>query len=526
MNTKRSLFCVIFGIAAVMVALGIFFVAKVIPGFGKKTEESNGKNSRPIVGAEVTNKEADPDKLSDGNKDDSSHGDVSIDSKEITKITFAVPNVSEIDENYLRLFNQELLKDGHPYQLEIQYVEYDTYVTDLEPLLKEGKVDISFMGVGDGSNNIVRLLKSGAVVNLDEILTTDAGKTLYDAFPKALWEAGKCDGHIYSIPNATWSDFGLYVAFNKDYISDEAIEKWDGTIEGIYEIIKGVNWDDASAPRFQYLVSDYDFDALIGCDIRNGILYDYDTMQIENPLESEKLIGYLRMLEKMKNEGFIGKDVSFYQNTAYADYEDALKAGNCLVVLSFVSPDGDGLGGNFELKEIPPIIEPRINGSIGIANNPDKIDACIEFLSLLYGQEKYGNLLIYGRLGEDYKLENGYAVNLDGSDKSCAPWRETWMNLFIHLYPARGEQFAENRKESIFSFYDHAEISPFIGFMPDCNNENIISDDMDAFLKALNKNTLDEAVSTYSEKLKSDGIDECLNTLRSQWESYQEESKV
>ena len=462
MKTKRSLFGVIFGIAAILVALSIFFVAKVIPEFGKKTEDSNGKNSQAIVGTEDANKNADPDKLADANKGGSSDDDVSTDLQEITTITFAVPNVSEIDENNLKLFNQELQKDGHPYRLEIEYVEFDSYVADLEALLKEGKVDISFMGLDDGSNAIVRLLKSGAVANLDELLTTDKGKALYEAFPKSLWESGKCDGHIYSIPNATWSEAGLYAAFNKDHISEETIEKWDGTIEGIYEIIKDVKWDDDAAPRFQYLISDYDFEMMLGCEIRNGVLYDYDTLQIENPLESEKFLGYLRMLEQMKSEGFIGKDVSYYQNTSYVDAEDALKEGNFLVVLSAVTPEGDGLGGNYVVKEIAPVLPTRVNGSIGIANNPDKIDACLDFLTLLYGEEKYGNLLIYGRFGEDYKIEDGLAVNMDGSDMPCAPWRETWMNLFINLYPARGEQFAQNRKESFFSFYDHAGLSPFV----------------------------------------------------------------
>lgn len=521
MKTKRGLISVLLGITALVVSLGIFLVAKVIPEFGNKKEESTGSVSRPVASATDQDEAKDPVALTDGDKGTSPDGTAPVDPKELTTITFAIPKVGEIDENNLRLFNQELQKDGHPYQLEIVYVELDTYIADLETVLKEGKADITFMGLGDGSNSIVRLLKSGELVNLDEILTTDKGKALYEAFPESMWETVKVDGHIYSIPNATWNDAGLYAAFNKDHISEEAIEKWDGTLEGIYDMIKDVKWDDTAAPRFQYLLTDYEFDSMIGCDISNGLVYDYDTMQIEDPLESEKLIGYLRVLEKMKKEGFIRDSVSFYQNTAWTDEEEALKAGNFLAVLSSVTPEGDGLGGNVVIKELAPVLRTRINGSIGIRNNPDKIDACLDFLTLLYGQEKYGNLLIYGRFGEDYKLDDGFAVNMDGTDKQSAPWRETWLNLFIHLYPARGEAFSENRKEAFFSFYDNAKISPFAGFVPDSDKELVISDDVDAFLRSLNSNTVDEAVSTYSEKLKKDGFDDYLNTVRSQWEAYQ-----
>ena len=525
MKMKRSLLFVLLGLAALVVSLGIFLVAKVIPEFGNKKEESTGTVSRPVASATDKDDAKDQVTPTNGDKDTSPDGTAPVDPKEITTITFAIPKVSEIAGKNLRLFNEELQKDGHPYKLKIVYVDLETYVEDLEPVLKEGKADISFMGLGDGSNNIVRLLKSGELLNLDDILTTDKGKALYEAFPKSLWETVKVDGHIYSIPNATWNDAGLYAAFNKDLISDEAIEKWDGTLDGIYDMIKDVKWDDKAAPRFQYLVSDYDFDSMIGCDISNGLVYDYDTMQIENLLESEKVIGYLRVLEKMKREGFIRDTVSFYQNTVCEDDEEALKAGNFLAVLAPISPEGDRLGGNYVIKELAPVLRTRINGSIGIRNNPDKIDACLDFLNLLYGQEKYGNLLIYGKLGEDYKLEDGFAVNMDGTDKQSAPWRETWLNLFIHLYPARNEHFTENRKAAFFSFYDNAKISPFAGFVPDSDKELVISDDMGAFLLSLNSNTVDESISAHSDKLKADGFDDYLNTVRSQWEAYQKDKK-
>lgn len=541
MKMKRTTLLSLLAIAMVVVSLGIFCAIKLLSKDGKKTQESAVQTSRTIEttqkvaavsekkseknsGKKTTSEQKTADQKETAPIDSKAADEkktAPVDPKDIVTITFAVPDVNKVDEMKLKIFNQEMQKDGHPYQLQIEYVDYNTYVTDLEGILKAGKTDISFMGLGDGSNSIVSLLKSGAVVKLDEILTTEKGKTLYEAFPKSMWETVKCDGHIYSIPNATWSDAGIYAAFNKDHISDEAIENWDGTVDGIYEMIKDVKWDDASAPRFQYLISDYEFDMMIGCDIRNGLLYDYDTLQIENPLESEKFIRFFRKLEQMKKEGFLAENVSYYRNTAYADEEEALKEGNFLAVLSNDPLEKSELGGNCVIKELAPVLQTRINGSIGIANNPDKIDACIDFLSLLYGQKKYGNLLIYGRFGEEYKLEDGYAVNLDGTDKEIAPWRETWMNLFIELYPARGEQFANNRKESIFSFYDHAKISPFVGFVSDGDIETVLSDDMSAFLKALNGKTLDEAVKEYSAKMKSDGIEDHLNAVRSQWEAYQ-----
>mgnify|MGYP000450092589 CR=1 FL=1 len=74
--------------------------------------------------------------------------------------------------------------------------------------LLPGKTDVAFLGLGDenGNNPAYDLISSDLVLNLDDVLSKDQGKTLYDAFPKNLWEMAKCDGHIYSIPSAFADD--------------------------------------------------------------------------------------------------------------------------------------------------------------------------------------------------------------------------------------------------------------------------------------------------------------------------------
>mgnify|MGYP000293812711 FL=1 len=75
---------------------------------------------------------------------------------------------------------------------------------------------------------------------------------------------------------------------------------WDGSIDGIYQILKASEWDNSKAPGFQYLINGYVFGDMIGCEIRNGLCFDYDTMSVENPLESQKFTEYLKGLDKMK----------------------------------------------------------------------------------------------------------------------------------------------------------------------------------------------------------------------------------
>lgn len=461
-----------------------------------------------------------------GKKDESrttistSQEDQNVVNADVTKITFAVPDFCKVDSNHLKLFNEELQNDGHKYQLEIKTLSNEDYFSNLENELKNGNVDVAFLGLGDGSNSLISLINSGLLLNLDEILSSEKGKALYDSFPKTLWESVKCNGHICSIPNANANDLGVYAAFNKDYIEEAAIESWDGSIEGIYKIIKNVKWNDEEAPRFQYLVSDFDFADMIRCEFQNGLLYDYDTMKIENPLESEKFINYFKVLEQMKSDGYLADSVSYYQNASYADENANLTSGKFLVVLATGEPDEYLLKNNICIKQTTSYLSSRINGSIGISKYTGNQDAVVDFLGILYSEEKYANILIYGKQDEDYKLADGFPVNMDGSEVHDNYLAKICLNLFINVHPVKDDIFTHNRKETFFAFYDDIKLSPFIGFEADYANAGTISNDLELFMENLSQKSLDEAVSAYSGKFKSDGIDAYIDSVKKQWESF------
>lgn len=441
-------------------------------------------------------------------------------------ITFAVPDICKIDDDNLQHFNDALIKDGHDYILKIKYLEFDGYAELLEGELKTGDTDIAFLGLGDagGSNNIYTLINSGLILNLDEILSQEPGAVIYNAFPQKLWESVKCNKHIYSIPSVLVDDQGVYAAFNRDYIADEDIDEWNGSIEGIYEIIKNAEWNNSNAPRFQYLINGYSFEDMIGCEIRYGLIFDYNSLSVENPLQSEKFIGYLNVLDQMKKDGYMTDSIAYLDNPGLgnADVLENVESGNYLVALSSGAVDEVFLKDNITVKTVNPYLSSRINGSIAISKNTDNIDDVVEFLGLLYGDGKYGNILLYGQQDTDYKVIDGVACNTDGTDMDDDYINKLCLNLFVNIYPVRGENYMNNRKNEFFSFYDNIELSPFIGFEPDTAGLNNISKDMDEFMNSLNDKAVEEAIGSARDKLISDGMDEYLNSVRSQWEEYRQ----
>ena len=412
---------------------------------------------------------------------------------DVKTITFTVPDICRVDEDKLKSFNDELVKDGHDYKLEVKYLAYEEYTDLLEGELESGQTDVAFLGLGDagGNNNVYSLINSGAVLNLDDILSEKQGAALYNAFPKNLWEAVKCNKHIYSIPSAVVDDQGVYAAFNRDYISDDAIDAWDGSIDGIYEIIQNAKWDNSGVFRFQYLLSDYSFDDMIACEIRYGLLSDYDSLTVENPQESEKYTGYMNVLDKMKSDGYMDSSVSYFDNQGLNNKAvlQQVESGNYLVALSSGEVDSVFEKDNITVKKLKTYLSSRINGSIGISKNATDVDAVVDFLGILYSNEKYGNILLYGQEGTDYKVVDNVACDMSGNDLEDDFVKKLCLDLFVNVVPVKGENYISDRKNEFFSFYDSIELSPFIGFEPDTTN---MSDDMDAY----------------------------LNSVRSQWEEY------
>jgi len=467
-------------------------------------------------------------------KDNSGDETVDTDSGNVRSITFTVPSYCRVDENNLRLFNEALAGDGYAYELNINRLDYNEYNELVCEALENGNTDIAFLGLGseDGENNVYETINSGAVSELDDLLSSDAGAALYSSFPANLWESVKCNGHIYSIPQTLADDYGIYAAFNTDYVDDEDIADWDGGIDGLYEILRNLEWDNGMEtneegeavynPCFIYLLNGYTFCEMTDCEVNYGLLYDYGNAEIVNPLESEKFIHYLSVLDEMKKEYIMSDSIDYMENAEYTDSRTSknMESGNFAVALDSGETEDAFLKDNIVIKTLTPHLSSRINGSIGISSKAEDIEAVAEFLGILYGDEKYGNILLYGQEGEDYQVIDGYACNMDGTDFDDNYLTELGLNLFINIYPVRGERFSGNRKKEFFSFYENVELSPFIGFQPDTENFKDVSINLDDFMQSLTDQTTDEAVSTAREKLKADGMDEYLASVRNQWEEY------
>ena len=222
----------------------------------------------------------------------------------------------------------------------------------------------------------------------------------------------------------------------------------------------------------------------------------------------------------MKKDGYMSGSVTYYQNTpSDADLAN-LESGKFLAVLATGEPAECLYKNNICIKKLPPFLSPRINTSIGISSNTVKLDAVVDFLRIFYTEEKYGNILLYGKQDVDYMIKDGFAVKIDGTEMPYDFMTKVSLNLFVNLHPVKGESFTVNRKDEYVAFYKKVKLSPFIGFEADTTGYGDVSINLDDFLCSLNGMSLDEAVNEYSQKQKTAGIDEYLSSVNKQWETF------
>lgn len=453
-------------------------------------------------------------------------------------ITLAIPNTCMVNEDNLRYMNEALVKDGHYYKLEVKEMPLmdefgnNLYTGRLRQELEAGSIDLALIcGLDSNRDNpIYDFITSGLFLRLDDILKQGRGAELYNAFPKILWEGAKCDGHIYCVPRAPQYESSAFVVFNRDYISDEDIEKWDGSIEGIYEMVKKAGWNDSKAPRVQYLIDDFYFDSFLGCEIRNGLVFDQEKATIENPLESEKVMNYLRVFDQMKKDGYItytaasthdvGHDLKTYQREVL----DRVESGHYVVAFDYGQDKDCYRKDNLTVRRSKTYQTSEIRNTIGIASKATDVDAVLDLLCLLLGEEKYGNLLRFGREGKEYKLVDGVVCNVDGSEWWENQATANSMNLFIYVHPTRNDRFKTDRRAQFFAYYDNIAVSPFLGFQPETSKLNESVEVLEDFVrKCLRAGfTLEEQELITRELLRANRYDAYLESVRSQWEEFRQ----
>ena len=357
------------------------------------------------------------------------------DSDTYPKITWAIDNdfSLKMSDEIVSHINSILHENGIEYSLQILVTDNSqegfssnslapfNYFDKLDYYeTKNGNViDIISGSGGYTQQSSAMILKSGRYLKLNDILSSDEGKEVFELFDEKDWKAVSVDGDYYSIPleSGYIMDYSCNICFNKKYIDD--ISDFDGSFAKLVELYE-------KAGSKGSIVFEYNDGVQYTNSFKlwNGLAYNksencfYDTLALEETQSNLQLVeiayddgkGYLKINTTREEVGddnifaiMVFHDVLDYQDN-YLCYEYNTNA-----------------------------VEKKCHFSTGISSKSINADAAFEILKLVYTNRELADTLLYGMEEEDYLKENGKIKPVDLNSEELHYW-EFGNNFYFNTY--------------------------------------------------------------------------------------------
>lgn len=298
--------------------------------------------------------------------------------------------------------NEKLEKDGYPFKIKCIVLGKKEYTQRV----KDCRADIIFDGLGFPDSTykwsvMHDAILEGKILKLDEYLS---GSRLYDFFPEAMWESIRVDGSLYSIPNTNFYDSSLAVVFKKSAYTEEEIESFDNTLDGLLKLVdpnrKLYLWDSDCWTGYldMYGIQNYE---------DYGIYYEDD--EIKNLMDLDINIRWIKELHNLAEQGMLinGKNIV---------YQECKDDWSVALLNIGIKPDLDE--NEYYVVKYKGDMYPRYGGAIAIRENSHNPEYAFKLLELLLTDSEYGNLIVYG---ENVTEKDGYAVDPD-TGKTIYSW--------------------------------------------------------------------------------------------------------
>lgn len=394
---------------------------------------------------------------------------------EIQVVTWVVPDLVTEEEMAVKIeaLNKKLAADGYPFSLAIKALPWTKYRQQVIPLMESGEVDIVSAGMdmsGGTFGYSQDFIREGYFENLSGLLSTAEGKKLKDWYCEQEWKGVETDGEIYTLPNQYGMKGGSFIAFNKNYVTEKMLQGFNGTPGELDSLLSTVEIPSGVYP----VIGDYSAEELVvmsGMTEECGVLFDLETGVAENPFKNKIFRQHMSELNALYKKGYIE---TFSYTGGDAAKEKALKNNKFIAWLGF------GFDAVYEEKKedvicvnLPFVMKSSLSCTNGISKNSAKKEVALELLTLLYTEEEYANLLLFGEEGKQYQIVNGFVEDLEEKERK-SHWEGLVLGIYDAALPLSGDDMTTNRREVKNSHYTSESCRDFVllGFQPDYSTIN------------------------------------------------------
>lgn len=432
-------------------------------------------------------------------------------------IVWTISDDVNVNETYLKYFNEKLKEDGYDFRLKFQYLKEDEYDREIRQVLKDGSTDIALAGQNtDERNYVTELCRDNLLMCLDDWMN-DKSK-LYGAFEEPLWKSVEVDGRVYTVPNGIFADGKYCIVFNEDVLGKKAAG-FNGDILSVNQYLSTNKTD---KDKLLFDLSLEDFASILGGNIDYGMYFEGKTETISTVFENFKIYQLEKLFYDLNKAGRINELCAFHQNSGDQDkIKELIKKKEFAILLTRRTEAIDSLDGvsvydldftvNFE----------RNGGTTGICEKSKKKENALQLLTLLYTRDDYTRLLLYGKEGQDYTVENGRVVSDKGGSYSLADV----LGLFRGSLPTEDETVyyknIRKQKEKLYRS-KNCQTSKFAGFQLDFKNFKDVSAYTDAgneYYDIWKESTFPEEYET-AKKTVGGKQKKLLKEVRRQYETW------
>lgn len=290
---------------------------------------------------------------------------------------------------------------------------------------------ISLPSLDDAYSDSIRLIQENRLMDLTDIVENGS---LGKQFAPLQWEAVKVDGKIYSIPCTETEYRGKYFAFRRKYFTEKDLKEFDGTLDGVEKMIrkKGKSLQRSiyyEAGKWSRVgVGICDLGELVDGDCRYGMYFPDEGGDVDLWFRAEDVRGCYRTLNRWYRKGILMTDLDQEYNREYDLKNKKIKKQHNKDVKKVAQGDymvfigSGGLSDKIKDPNEVVVFRPKTRVAAGVGESAaipaatEKKEMAVDFLNLLYSDQKLADMLTYGEKGEAYTIKNGKAHPVNGSE--------------------------------------------------------------------------------------------------------------
>lgn len=450
---------------------------------------------------------------------------------EIVMAYFAMTNYADVDQISEEM--SKITKEKINATVKLMPLDVASYVEQMTLMLSgDEKLDTLLISQ---NFNMSSQITQGQLIDITDMVNTYCADAV-EIIGEENLEGCKVNGILYGLPPTKEYGVEYGAVMRKDLVEKynidlESISTWKD-LSDVFAIIKGnepdiyplVSFDSSTSISEMILGSDFD----LLQDKMGVVKLDDESATVLNLFETPEYEETLKMVREWYTNGYIYQDITTTQETG----ESLMAAGKAFAWLANMKPgyaEQESMNSGVELVQV------NISEAIactqdvaalqmGIARNCQNVEKTLEFLNLLYTDEKLMNLLANGIEGQHYVLNgNGKAVLPDGVTDSGYVFNhwEIGNNFITYLWESDVDDLWTITEE----FNENTKKSPAFGLSFDLNDVSTevaaVNSTMSQYRMVLENGTVepDDMLSEFTDKLKSAGINEIIACKQEQLNS-------